>query len=285
MSAAFLYDGDGRRVKGVADGVTTLYVNEFYEIEGSTVRKYYSAGGQRIAVRENGVLSYLLSDHLGSITVSLDGQNLTGTRSYSSWGETRGSAGTLPTGRGYQGQHAEDELGLLFFNARWVDPELGRFISADTIIPEPGNPGDWDRYAFVLNNPVNKVDPSGHFSISDWLNPLTYDVLSVGVKIDAKIIGGVEAYATLNVNSKAIREGDWKNFDMSLSVDGAASAGISAEGDILFRFGGSDGSVKDLSGVKLFGADGAPVNVGGCVGGGCISANATFDENAKKWED
>ncbi len=77
-----------------------VYVNDYYEIEGTTVRKYYSAGGQCIAVRENGALSYLLTDDLGSITVSLDGQNLTGTRSYSSWGETRGSAGTLPTGNG-----------------------------------------------------------------------------------------------------------------------------------------------------------------------------------------
>jgi hypothetical protein len=85
----------------------------------------------------------------------------------------------------------------------------------------------------------------------------------------------------LNINLKAIKEGDWKNFDMSLSVDGAATAGISAEGDILIRFGGSEGSVKDLSGVKLFGEDGAPVNVGGCVSGGCVSANATFNGKAK----
>jgi len=167
VSAVFLYDGDGLRVKGVVNTITTLYVNDYYEISapgaaGTTVRKYYSAGGQRIAVRENGVLSYLLADHLGSITVSLDGQNLTGTRSYSSWGETRGSAGTLPTGRGFQGQYAEDELGLLFFNARWVDPELGRFVNADTLIPEPGNPADWDRYAFVVNNPIRYSDPSGH---------------------------------------------------------------------------------------------------------------------------
>ncbi len=131
------------------------------------MRKYYSAGGQRIAVRENGVLSYLLSDHLGSIPVSLDGQNLSGTRSYSAWGETHGSAGTLPTGRGFQGQYAEGELGLLFFNARWVDPYLNHMLSLDSNIPDPYNPLDWNRYAYVRNNPVKYKDPTGHIACWD----------------------------------------------------------------------------------------------------------------------
>jgi hypothetical protein len=51
---------------------------------------------------------------------------------------------------------------LYFYNARWYDPEVGRFIQADTIIPEPGNPLAWDRYAYGYNNPVNRIDPSGH---------------------------------------------------------------------------------------------------------------------------
>jgi hypothetical protein len=42
------------------------------------------------------------------------------------------------------------------------DPVLGRFIQADTLVPEPGNPLAWDRYAYVLNNPVSFLDPSGH---------------------------------------------------------------------------------------------------------------------------
>jgi RHS repeat-associated protein len=54
-------------------------------------------------------------------------------------------------------------LGLYFFNARWVDSSLGRFIQPDTIVPDHFNPQDWDRYAFVRNNPVNYIDPDGHF--------------------------------------------------------------------------------------------------------------------------
>jgi hypothetical protein len=42
-------------------------------------------------------------------------------------------------------------------------PVLGRFISADTIVPKPQNPQDWNRYAYTVNNPIRFNDPSGHF--------------------------------------------------------------------------------------------------------------------------
>ncbi|WP_297640229.1 hypothetical protein [Caldilinea sp.] len=53
-SAAFVYDGDGRRVKGTVNGVTSYYVGDHYEVSGGVVKKYYSASGQRIAMRERG---------------------------------------------------------------------------------------------------------------------------------------------------------------------------------------------------------------------------------------
>lgn len=43
-----------------------------------------------------------------------------------------------------------------------VDDSLGRFIQPDSIIPDPYNPQDWDRYSYVRNNPVNRTDPTGH---------------------------------------------------------------------------------------------------------------------------
>jgi RHS repeat-associated protein len=62
----------------------------------------------------------------------------------------------------YTGQRWEDAIGLYFYNARWYDPALGRFIQPDTIVPEPGNPQALNRYSYVLNNPVKYNDPTGH---------------------------------------------------------------------------------------------------------------------------
>ncbi len=51
---------------------------------------------------------------------------------------------------------------MSFYNARWYDAQLGRFVSADTLVPSPGNPQSLNRFAYVVNNPLALVDPSGH---------------------------------------------------------------------------------------------------------------------------
>jgi RHS repeat-associated protein len=63
--------------------------------------------------------------------------------------------------RRFTGQRAHDELGLYHYQARWYDPALGRFVQPDSIVPDPGNPIDWDRYGYVRDNPVKYIDPSG----------------------------------------------------------------------------------------------------------------------------
>jgi len=72
------------------------------------------------------------------------------------------------------------EFGLLFFNARWLDPALGRFAQADTLIPEASQGTQaWDRYAAMNNNPVRYIDPSGYWTedqLQDWLGDDWYDV-------------------------------------------------------------------------------------------------------------
>jgi uncharacterized protein RhaS with RHS repeats len=51
---------------------------------------------------------------------------------------------------------------LYYYGARWYDPSLGRFTQPDTLVPNPGNPADFDRYAYVRNNPLKYNDPTGH---------------------------------------------------------------------------------------------------------------------------
>ena len=52
----------------------------------------------------------------------------------------------------------------MYYGAHYYHPALGRFVSADTIVPNPGNPQDLNRYAYVRNNPLRYVDPTGYFS-------------------------------------------------------------------------------------------------------------------------
>ncbi len=82
---------------------------------------------------------------------------------YLPFGGYRGGSGGNPiTDRGYTGHKHNDSLGLIYMNARYYSPYINRFISADTIIPNPTNPQSYNRYSYVRNSPLNRVDPSGH---------------------------------------------------------------------------------------------------------------------------
>ncbi len=88
---------------------------------------------------------------------------MTARQSYYPYGAVRTRTGSLPTERTFTGQVSDvDSTGLLFFNARYYDGALGRFISADSIVPQPGNPQSLNRYSFSLSNPLKYTDPSGH---------------------------------------------------------------------------------------------------------------------------
>jgi len=112
-------------------------------------------------------LTYLHGDHLGSASLTT---NISGTvvsqQRYKPYGEVRWSSGAgMPTDKQFTSQTrlAEGYVGTLYdYVARAYDPMMGRFISADTIVPGAGNPAAFNRYAYGRNNPLRFVDPSGH---------------------------------------------------------------------------------------------------------------------------
>ncbi len=174
---------NGNRIKSVLNGVTTYYVDTHFEWTGSTslMIKYYYAGGQRVAMRVGGnAPSYLLGDHLGStsITANSSGGKVAELR-YHPWGGTRFTDGATPTARRFTGQVEDVAIGLYFYNARYYDPTLGRFLQADSIVPSPANPQSLNRYSYVLNSPLRYIDPTGHAhwvgeeGDYHWLNPYT----------------------------------------------------------------------------------------------------------------
>jgi len=169
VSGSFVYDGDGNRVKGTVSGVTTAYVGNYYEYNVSTgvATSYYYAGATRVAMRQSSTVYYLLGDHLGSTAVTVNSSGgWNGEVRYKAFGETRYNSGSTPTTYRYTGQRQESALGgtdgLYFYGARWYDSALGRFLSADTVVPQAGNPQALNRYSYVNNNPLKHIDPSGH---------------------------------------------------------------------------------------------------------------------------
>ena len=100
-------------------------------------------GGQAIAQRIGGQLYYLHRDHLGNVVVMTNssGSVLTDTiAKFYPFGDYRQApTDSLDSELGFTGHHHNDELGLIYMNARYYLPEIGRFASADTIVPNPTN--------------------------------------------------------------------------------------------------------------------------------------------------
>ncbi|MBU1227269.1 MAG: RHS repeat-associated core domain-containing protein, partial [Actinobacteria bacterium] len=77
------------------------------------------------------------------------------------YGTPRGTTTPYPSDHTYTGQ-INDPDDLMYYQARYYQPALGRFTQPDTIIPNPGNGQDYNRYMYVRGNPINASDPSGH---------------------------------------------------------------------------------------------------------------------------
>jgi RHS repeat-associated protein len=112
----------------------------------------------------NGTFSYLASDGLGSANATLSASgSVTASQLFAPYGSLRYSSGSMPTDYGFTGQRADASSGLDYYGARYYDPVVGQFASADTVLSGGGfNPWGLSRYAYVAGNPVVRTDPTGH---------------------------------------------------------------------------------------------------------------------------
>ena len=183
---------------------------------------------KQVAMRTGNVVRYVFADHLGSATVTADANGGNGQRQlYKGWGETR-SATSVATEYAYTGQYAYDganELGLLYYRARWYDPNIAQFPQPDTLVPDQYNSLDWNRRQYSRANPLKFTDPTGH-----W--PSLSKILSIGATICD--IGALAiSMAGIVVEGVAAMGGEM--LTPVPGVDGAAgfAAGIAAYNGVL----------------------------------------------------
>lgn len=177
-TVTFAYDGEGNRVAqqtNVAGTVsTTRYIAgglEEVTTSGSpattTLTKYESVPGVcSVVIVGSGpseAISYVFTDGLGSVSEALDGNgNVTAQQLFGPYGGVRYSSGTMPTAKGYTGQYADAVTGLDYYHARYYDPAIGQFTSADT-----NDKGGLNRYAYVADDPETATDPTGKRCMAD----------------------------------------------------------------------------------------------------------------------
>ena len=195
MTANYTYDGKGLRVKKViTGGATTRYIysgaNVIAEyVDGSSTpdREYVYAGGRLVAMHDDSEVSphYYHADQL-SIRLTTDKD-----------GTVEEEQGHYPFGESWYGgtsnwqfttYERDDESGLDYAIARYHGSGAGRFNTPDPIPGWVTNPQSLNRYAYVINDPVNGVDPLGLRVVHPWVESVesfVADDISWDISLDA----------------------------------------------------------------------------------------------------
>jgi RHS repeat-associated protein len=235
----FWYGPEQGRYKQVVDGTEEISLAggafEIVHIIGSSSTTYRMAiiaagvvvGQIETSTDGDSAVHYFYRDHLGSVVAIADGSgHVTQRLAYGPYGARRkaihwnqplGAAVilgmSLPTDRGFTGQHALDALGLVDYGGRIYDLETGRFLSPDPTGAEP-NP-----YAYARNNPATLIDPTGYFSLGDVVR-----------------VAAIATVAYFTAGAAAGAAGGWGTLGGSLA--GGATGGFSA------GFLGSNGHLR-----------------------------------------
>ncbi len=138
---------------------------------------------------------YYHTDHLGSSSVMTDTNgNKVEDLYYYPYGKVYTDTGSIKVKHKFTGQELDTESGLYYYGARYYEPEIGRFISADSIVQDYTDPQTLNRYSYCRNNPVILTDPSGNFFVEMLIGAVIGALMS-GVQSDwnfqAMVTGGV----------------------------------------------------------------------------------------------
>ncbi|MER8522697.1 RHS repeat-associated core domain-containing protein [Mesorhizobium sp. M1076] len=160
-TVSLFYGPDGARSKKTSSFATTLYPDASVEIDPATPGAEIYTRYPHPDVKVTGATkAFLHRDHLASVRMVTDAAGAIAEQTnYASYGERLNTG--FQTQKSYIGERFDPETGLLYLNARYMDPVLGRFISPDGWDPTLPGVGT-NRYAYAQNDPVNKSDPNGH---------------------------------------------------------------------------------------------------------------------------
>jgi RHS repeat-associated protein len=164
----------GRRIEKSSTAGTSVYaydgVNLIEETNatGGLVARYVQGKSfdEPLAMLRTSTTSYYETDGLGSVSsLSNTAGALAQTYTFDSFGNLTASSGSLTNPFRYTAREFDSETNLYYMRARYFDPQTGRFLSEDPV----GFSVGVNFYGYVLNNPVNLIDPVG-------LAPWPYDL-------------------------------------------------------------------------------------------------------------
>ena len=159
------------------------------------------------------------SDGLGSTRVLTNALGVVGgTYTYDAYGNLIAVAGGSSNAYLFAGEQRDSETELDYLRARYYDPLVGRFVSADAYEGTLDDPMSLHDYQYAHANPVVFTDPSGYFSIQEFLRSLKVQ----------NILSGMQAIGLTSAKAKLFGSSVLKGSFFSAFVGGAVGAGTRA---------------------------------------------------------
>ena len=223
-SISYTYDMAGVRSSKTVNGMeykfTTLSgLVTRQEWNESAIDFIYDDSNQPLAMKYNGTLYYYILNAQGDVIRIIDGsRNVVASYAYDPWGNITSSSGALADVNPlrYRGYYYDSETGFYYLQSRYYDPEIGRFINADSYASTDATGLlSANMFAYCENDPVNGSDPNGEF---------------LGTLI------GTVVGATCAAVGALITGGNWK----AAAINGAVSGAITGfAADVIVVTGGS----------------------------------------------
>lgn len=253
---SYKYNDSGIRTEKIVNGVKTSYTlsgdEVILETTGNEKIHYtYDSSNNLVSMNISGSSDstingeyYYIKNIQGDIIGLVDktGKEVV-TYTYDTWGNLISIEGTLKDTVGvknpyrYRGYRYDTEIGLYYLNARYYNPELGRFINADGYVGESGTLLSANMFVYCINNPANLYDPTGKFFALPWLaqvaaavvttviEVIAVAVVSIAIKKIAKVIAkeivvyaANQYYKSTDSTEESENNGPYSNLEDSRSV-------------------------------------------------------------------
>jgi RHS repeat-associated protein len=180
----------------------TGYAQVVEELQNNQVTKQYTYGLDLISQRQSSGVSFYNYDGHGSVRgLSSVSGSVTDTYAYDAFGTLIERTGTTDNNYLYAGEQFDSDLGFYYNRARYLNVNTGRFMSMDSHEGGSSDPSSLHKYTYGNNNPANRLDPSGNFSISETLTAIGVDgilntiaTLSIKGALYGAAFGGADAY-------------------------------------------------------------------------------------------
>jgi RHS repeat-associated protein len=206
-TVSFDYDSNHERFRQIDSSGTTLFLNprqdlggHFEQISNASGKRYrhtvYAAGKAiaEVVTDDKGYkqTNYFHTDHLGSIdAITNDKAAILARFDFDPFGNRTTLYGfSTISDHGFTGHEHLPDVGLINMNGRIYDPVTARFLSADPSIQSPGNLQSYNRYSYVMNNPLAYTDPSGY----SWFSHFMHSTLGKIITAAAVVVASVVTY-------------------------------------------------------------------------------------------